>query len=111
VTEDERVLQAVEALRSGDLPALGQILDAGHASLRDDYEVSVPDVDQLVELARDEDAVYGARMTGGGFGGSIVALATRGHGSTAAARIVARYRACAAQAAHILIAGSPCAPC
>jgi galactokinase len=92
VTEDERVLRAVEALRSGDLPALGQLLDAGHASLRDDYEVSVEDVDRLVELARDEDAVYGARLTGGGFGGSIVALSRAGAGRQAGERIVRRYR-------------------
>jgi galactokinase len=92
VTEDDRVLAAVEAMRQGDLPALGKLLDASHASLRDDYEVSVPDVDRLVELAREEEAVYGARMTGGGFGGSIVALARKGAGRQAGERIVERYR-------------------
>ncbi|HEV7514911.1 MAG TPA: galactokinase [Thermoanaerobaculia bacterium] len=103
VTEDERVLAAVAALRQADLPALGQLLDASHASLRDDYEVSVPDVDRLVEIARDEDAVYGARMTGGGFGGSIVALAREGAGRVAGERIVERYRASTGQAGRLLV--------
>ncbi|HZF08327.1 MAG TPA: galactokinase [Thermoanaerobaculia bacterium] len=103
LTEDERVLAAVAALRAGDLPALGQLLDASHASLRDDYEVSVEDVDRLVELARDETAVYGARLTGGGFGGSIVALARADAAREAGERIAGRYREWTGREGRLLV--------
>ncbi len=77
VTENERVLQAVAALSRGDLQALGELLNASHESLRDDYEVSAPELDTLVEAARSVPGVYGARLTGAGFGGSILALVRR----------------------------------
>lgn len=93
VTENARVLAAVAALRAGDLPWLGALFAASHASQRDDYEVSVPEVDRLVTLAEREPAVYGARLTGGGFGGSIVLLARAGTGRAAAERIAAAYAA------------------
>ena len=73
-TENERVRAAVDALRSGDLPELGRILVAGHESLRDDFEVSLPELDALVEAAVAAGA-YGARLTGAGFGGCVLALA------------------------------------
>jgi galactokinase len=73
VTENARVRETVAALRSGDLPQVGRLLDASHASLRDDYEVSVPEVDETVALLRGIGAA-GARMIGGGFGGSVLAL-------------------------------------
>ena len=91
LTENARVLATVQALRSGDLSALGPLLDASHASQRDDYEVSVPEIELLVGFAREEEGVLGARLTGGGFGGSIVLLARSGEGARAAARIVERY--------------------
>jgi galactokinase len=78
ITENARVLDATRALRAADLPALGRLFSASHASLRDDYEVSAPEVDLLVELAEQHDGVYGARMTGGGFGGAIVIAAREG---------------------------------
>jgi galactokinase len=78
VTENARVEAAVRAMRANDLVALGALLDASHASLRDDFEVSTPALDRLVERARRDPAVLGARMTGGGFGGSIVALRSVG---------------------------------
>jgi galactokinase len=74
VTENARVLEAVALLRAGDLDRLGPLLAASHASLRDDYEVSSPELDTAVAAAVDAGAV-GARMTGAGFGGSAVALA------------------------------------
>jgi galactokinase len=74
VTENARVLEAVAWLRSGDLDRLGPLLAASHASLRDDYEVSSPELDTAVAAAADAGAV-GARMTGAGFGGSAIALA------------------------------------
>ena len=75
VTENARVERAVAALRSGDLPLLGRLFDESHASMRDDFEVSIPAIDRLAEIARRSPGVDGARLTGGGFGGSIVALA------------------------------------
>lgn len=93
VTENQRVLDAVIALRASDAAALGALFNASHASQRDDYEVSVPEVDALVEIAQAEPAVFGARLTGGGFGGSIVALARAGEGGTAARNISEAYQA------------------
>jgi galactokinase len=74
VTENERVRAAVDALRAGDLGAVGDLMYESHASLRDDYEVSCPELDAVVDVAWATDGVLGARMTGGGFGGSVVAL-------------------------------------
>jgi galactokinase len=73
----DRVDSAVAALDRGDHAALGPLLDASHASLRDDFEVSCPELDLAVETARQQGAL-GARMTGAGFGGSAVALVPEG---------------------------------
>ncbi|GAC1327484.1 MAG: galactokinase [Mycobacteriales bacterium] len=73
VTENARVLSVVDLLRAGDVHRVGPVLCAGHASLRDDFEVSVPELDVAVDVAVEAGAL-GARMTGGGFGGSVVAL-------------------------------------
>ena len=73
VTEIERVRATVAALHAGDLAEVGRLFDTSHASLRDDYEVSCAELDVSVEAARDAGAL-GARMTGGGFGGSSIAL-------------------------------------
>lgn len=75
-TENERVREAVDALERRDLPALGALFAASHASLRDDYEVSTPSLDRVVAAALAAGAL-GARLTGGGFGGSLVVLAER----------------------------------
>jgi galactokinase len=91
ITENARVRSAVAALRERDLPRLGKLLYASHESLRDDFAVSIPEIDRLVELASEEPDVYGARITGGGFGGSIVAVARKGTGRKAGERIAARY--------------------
>lgn len=91
VSENRRVLDAVVALRAADETALGALFAASHDSLRDDFEVSVPEVDRLVAIAQADPDVIGARMTGGGFGGSIVALARRGQGGAAGQRICATY--------------------
>jgi galactokinase len=103
VTEDERVLEAVAAMREDDLPRLGGILDAGHRSLRDDFQVSTPEVDLLVSLAQAEPAVFGARMTGGGFGGAIVLLAERGRAAEAAERAARAYHAKTGRAGRVLV--------
>jgi galactokinase len=103
VTEDQRVLEAVAALRAGDLAALGGLLDASHASLRDDFEVSIPPIDALVALAQAEPAVFGARLTGGGFGGSVVLLARRGEGRAVGDRLRAAYGERTGQTATVLM--------
>jgi galactokinase len=73
ISENERVDAAVAALASGELAALGKLLDASHASLRDDYEVSIPEVERAVAACTEAGAL-GARIIGGGFGGSVLAL-------------------------------------
>lgn len=74
VTEDQRTLAAVDHLRNGDAAAFGQLAAQSHASLRDDFEVSSPALDLMVEIAAAEPGCVGARMTGGGFGGCAVAF-------------------------------------
>jgi galactokinase len=77
VTEDQRVVDTVRLLREQGPTAIGELLDASHASMRDDFEISVPELDLAVETAQANGAI-GARMTGGGFGGSAIALASSG---------------------------------
>ena len=103
VTENQRVLDAVAAMRAGDAAALGALFSASHASERDDYECSVPEVDLLVAIAEREPDVYGARLTGGGFGGSIVALVREGRGAAVAAAVAAAYASESAQQPSILV--------
>jgi galactokinase len=91
VTEDARVLEAVEALRADDLTRAGRLFAESHVSMRDDFAVSVPPVDTLVNIAMSVEGVYGARLTGGGFGGAIVALSMAGRARSAAVEIVRRY--------------------
>ena len=73
-TENQRVKQAVVALREGEVETLGRLLNEAHASARDDYEISCPELEVLVEAAREVDGVAGARLTGAGLGGCIVAV-------------------------------------
>jgi galactokinase len=75
VSENERTLAAADALRVGDLRAFGRLMTKSHRSLREDYEVSCDELDRLVEIISDVSGVLGVRMTGGGFGGCVVALA------------------------------------
>ncbi|HTM26268.1 MAG TPA: galactokinase [Vicinamibacterales bacterium] len=103
VTENARVLEAVAALRAGDLRAAGALFAASHASMRDDFVVSVPEVDLLVSIAQRQPGVHGARLTGGGFGGAIVALADRGSGRATADRIAAEYRTRSGRTATVLV--------
>jgi galactokinase len=85
-TENQRVRGVVAALREGDRAALGALFREGHDSLRDDFEVTTPELDRLVELAYANGAVA-ARMTGGGFGGAIVALVDEDHAQQFADRM------------------------
>jgi galactokinase len=90
VTENARVLAAREALLRDEPERLGALFSKSHASLRDDFEVSVPAVDRLVEIAEDSLHVLGARITGGGFGGAVVAAVRPGSEPSAVA-IAERY--------------------
>jgi galactokinase len=74
LSENARVHAFIEALAQGDLRRLGNCMEESHASLRDDYEVSCPELDRMLELARGLPGYYGGRMTGGGFGGCTVNL-------------------------------------
>jgi galactokinase len=77
VDEDQRVLDAIAAFETGDLAEVGRLFYASHASLRDLYEVSSPELDALVEIARSTPGVIGARLTGAGFGGCTINLVRR----------------------------------
>jgi galactokinase len=74
ITEDERVLKAVRALEEQDVSLFGNLMGESHASQRDDFEVSCDELDLMVELAVRVEGVYGARMTGAGFGGCTINL-------------------------------------
>jgi galactokinase len=103
VTEDERVLESVAAMKAGDLRGLGRLFTASHASQRDDFEVSVREIDLLVDLASAEPGVFGARLTGGGFGGSIVALVEAGASGGISERVAGAYRARSGHTPAILV--------
>jgi len=90
VTENARVREAVVALGAQNLARVGELLSASHRSLRDDYEVSTPELDRLVELTTGAGAL-GARLVGGGFGGSIIALAHRGGAKDLGSRVLLSY--------------------
>ncbi len=74
VFEDERTLEAADALREGDMATVGRLFGESHTSMRDLFEITVPAIDALVEIAQHDPACYGSRMTGGGFGGCTVSL-------------------------------------
>lgn len=93
ITENARTLQARAAMIAGDARTLGQLMIASHKSLRDDFEVSSPALDAIVDCANAEASCYGARMTGAGFGGCAVALARAEDVAGFAQRVGACYRA------------------
>ena len=92
VTENERVLAAAKALQAGDAKQFGELMYQSHTSLRDDYEVSCKELDVLVELASSQSGVYGARMTGGGFGGCTVNLVQADGAATFKTHIAQTYQ-------------------
>ncbi len=94
ITENARVQQAVAALKGGDIDAFGALMYESHRSLRDEYEVSCPELDLMVDLARALPGVYGARMTGGGFGGCTVNLVRAGAADEFKAAIEREYARC-----------------
>ncbi len=105
ITENARVLAFVDALQTGDINALGPLMLASHASLRDDYKVSTPELDLLVDLLVEHGAI-GARLTGAGFGGCVVALVQRNHADDCLAKTASAYQAQTGVEAVTLVARS-----
>jgi galactokinase len=91
VSENARVVDASRALYAADAAGFGRLMNASHESMKRDYEISTPEIDRLVELAQRAAGVFGARLTGGGFGGSIVALAEAASAIESAGEIAAQY--------------------
>jgi galactokinase len=111
VGENARVQRLVAALEAADLVVAGALLRESHASLRDDYEVSIPELDLLVELAVAAGA-HGARLLGGGFGGSVLVLTDASHADVVGEAIVAQYRRrTGAGGDAVLVRASPGATC
>jgi len=92
ITENARVLAAVAALRNDEVATLGALCNASHTSMRIDYEISTTEIDRLVEIANARPEVCGARMTGGGFGGTVIAIATMRANRATAQAIADAYR-------------------
>jgi galactokinase len=90
VTENQRVLDTVDLLRSGDIAGIGPLMTASHESMRDDFEITVPEVDTAVTAALSAGA-YGSRMTGGGFGGCVLALVDASRASAVADAVAAAF--------------------
>ncbi|MBE9159525.1 galactokinase [Nodosilinea sp. LEGE 06152] len=88
ITENNRVLKALEGITA---EAFGELMNDSHASLRDDYEVSVPALDALVDILQNTPDVFGARLTGAGFGGACVALVAKGKGDAIARSTLEQY--------------------
>ena len=106
VSENTRALSARKAMEAGDADLLGQLMIASHISLRDDFEVSSPALDAIVDCANAEAACYGARMTGAGFGGCAVALAQAEGVETFVARVGACYREATGNEPIITVTGA-----
>jgi galactokinase len=103
IAENERVLAGVTALRAGQVETFGLLMDAAHASMSGDYGASCTEVDTLVSLTRQQPGVLGARITGAGWGGGVVALVRRDVDPSWAERVRAAYRASTGLDCQILI--------
>jgi galactokinase len=103
ITEDARVLESIVALKSGDLARFGALMNASHESLKDDYAVSCAELDALVEASRSVEGVYGARMTGAGFGGCTVSLVADEAVEAFQAQVPAHYKAATGLDTTILV--------
>ncbi len=107
ITEDERVLAAITALEASEVEHLGELFLASHASMRADFDVSTPEIDLLVDLARTDADVFGARLTGGGFGGAVVILARGGTSASVAERVARVYGEQSGQTPTVLVPAQP----
>jgi galactokinase len=101
ISEDERTLQATRAMWRDDAYRLGLLMAASHASLRDDFEVSSAELNVMVEIAQQQPGCYGARMTGGGFGGCAVALVHADQVAGFAANVSEAYEAATRFVPHL----------
>lgn len=99
ITENNRVLQVLSGVSA---EVFGQLINASHASLRDDYEVSIPALDELVDIFQNMPDVFGARLTGAGFGGACVALVTAGKAKAVSKQVLTKYNQ-AGHKGHILV--------
>ncbi len=93
ISENKRVLEAIKAMNAGDAQTLGQLMNASHASLRDDFEVTNEALDIMAHAAQSQPGCYGARMTGGGFGGCAVALVAAESAQEVGAAVADQYEA------------------
>ncbi|HEY8271143.1 MAG TPA: galactokinase [Pseudobdellovibrionaceae bacterium] len=103
ITENQRVHSAVQALLKGEVVRLGELFYESHLSMAQDYEVSIPEIDTLVRLCREHGDVYGARLTGGGFGGSIVGLTRPGTSKTVGSFVARQYHELTGLQAKVLV--------
>ena len=93
----------MRAIESGDVVELGGLINASHDSLRDDFEVSLPAIDRLVDIARSLPRVLGARLTGGGFGGSVLVLTLSANPVEQAGEIAERYASTTQQRPRVVV--------
>ena len=106
ISENRRTLLAHDAMQAGDAAALGQLMIESHISLRDDFQVSSPALDAIVDCANADDSCYGARMTGAGFGGCAVALARADASQAFVKRVSAAYQAATGHQPTLYITGA-----
>ncbi len=103
ITENERVHAAVEAIRQSNWQHLGNLFRESHRSMKEDYETSIPAIDTLVQITESHPAVFGARLTGGGFGGSIVAITEPGFAQTVSLEVIPQYNLKTGQQGTLLV--------
>lgn len=104
ITDSQRAIELAETLKTGDLARIGQLMADSHTSMRDDFEITVPPVDALVSIVKDALGNNGgARMTGGGFGGCVVALTTQDRVTAVRSAVDANYRAVSGLEASIYV--------
>jgi len=106
ITENDRVLEMSKALKQGDEATIGRLMRASHESLRDDYEVSCPELDIMVDAAARHPALVGSRMTGGGFGGCTVNLVRRGRAQEFIEHVSTAYRNATGVIPDIFVTGT-----
>jgi len=109
ISENTRVIKAAAALEQGNLDDFGKLMNESHLSLRDDYEVSCPELDLMVELARPMPGVFGARMTGGGFGGCTINLVKAEHADEFRSALRQHYLEATGVAPEIYVSGAAAA--
>ena len=110
-TENARVCAAVSALQRGDASGFGRLMDQAHASARDDYQVSTPELEALVDLAHQVEGVLGARLTGAGWGGCIVALVAEECAGQFAGFVAPQYQRLTGRQANVFVCRSGMGAC